>query len=186
MRPLLLSCAILLAGCPAPSSAQKPTSADRAGEAPVRAAPRPRVTDPSAEDYEAPPLPTARVVLVDAFGTPHRVDVEVANTPPSRQRGMMWRKELAAGKGMLFIFPYEGVQSFWMVNTLIPLDMIFIDDTSRVVGVVSNATPLTRDPRSVGIPSRYVLEVPGGWSEANGIAAGASVRFEGTSTIPVR
>lgn len=192
MRPVALLLAALLAGCVSPSSAQEPASdaaaaAPRSDAAPKRASPgRVATSDPSAEDWEGPPLQRARVVITDAFGAPHRVDVEVANTPDLRQRGMMWRRGLDPGKGMLFAFPYQVVQSFWMVNTFIPLDMLFIDDANRVVGVVERAEPHTRSSRTVGIPSRYVLEVPGGWCEQQGIRAGAMVKFEGLSAIPVR
>jgi len=198
MRVLVLLLAGLLAGCPGSSSAQKsapqapaPASSVKpsapSGAVPARApGSRATLTDPSAEDWVGPPLPLARVVITDAFGAPHRVEVEVAHTPELRQRGLMWRKSLASGKGMLFIFPYEVVQSFWMVNTFIPLDLLFIDDAHRVVGVVERAEPHTRTSRTVGIPSRYVLEVPGGWCEQKGIRAGARVTFEGLATIPIR
>src|SRR5262249_641458 len=77
----------------------------------------------------------------DVFGGAHRITVEIADTGALRTRGLMWRTELPEGTGMLFIFPSEVVQSFWMRNTLIPLDMLFIDKRGRVVGVVQAAEP---------------------------------------------
>jgi uncharacterized membrane protein (UPF0127 family) len=91
----------------------------------------------------------------------------------------MWRSALPEGTGMLFIFPTEAVQSFWMRNTLIPLDMVFIDHRLRVVGVVQWAEPHTLNSRTVGKPSVYVLEVPGGWTARNGVRAGSTVDLEG-------
>jgi uncharacterized protein len=142
--------------------------------------------DVAAEDYVMPALPRAYVRLKDAYGGVKRVAVEVAATEESRTRGLMWRKALPAGQGMLFIFPDEEVRGFWMRNTLIPLDMLFITTEGRVVGIIENAEPRTLVNRSVGIPSQYVLEVPGGWCQANGIVRGAAAEFEGTSAIPVQ
>lgn len=145
-----------------------------------------RPSDPTAQDYQLPPLPRARVVLKDAYGGSHPVDAEVAASGISRQRGMMWRTELAPGKGMLFIFPDEEVHSFWMKNTLIPLDMIFIGKDRRIAGIVQQATPRTTASRSVDKPSLYVLEVPGGWAEKAGIQPGSAVEMEGISGISVQ
>jgi len=87
---------------------------------------------------------------------------------------------------MLFVFDVEEVQSFWMRNTLIPLDMIFIagppsGEGAEVVGIVHGAPPHSTQLRSVGQPSRFVLEVPGGWSRANGLADGAQVYFDASA-----
>jgi len=142
-----------------------------------------RRNDPTAQDYQLPPLPRARVVLKDAYGGSHPVDAEIAATGISRERGLMWRTELAPGKGMLFIFPGEEVHSFWMKNTLIPLDLIFIGKDRRIAGIVHQATPRTTAPRSVNKPSVYVLEVPGGWAEKAGIQSGSTVEMEGISGI---
>ena len=90
----------------------------------------------------------------------------------------MQREQLAPDAGMLFLFDETEDHSFWMKDTLIPLDMIFVDEGGRVVGVVERAEPLTLSPREVGAPSRYVLEVNGGWAAAHGVAAGDRVRFE--------
>lgn len=169
---LLGAALLLMLACQAPEAQGKP---------PI-SSPQ---TDVTAKDYVMPPLPRAFVRLHDAFGGVHRVEVEVAATRDARTRGMMWRTELAAGKGMLFLFPEEEVQSFWMRNTLIPLDMIFITTGMKVAGIVERAEPRTLTARSVGAPSQYVLEVPGGWSQSVGVTRGSTVEFEGVSSIQI-
>ncbi len=143
-----------------------------------------RRVDWDAEDFPMPTLPKGRVVIPGAGGA-HAVDVEVAATPLARARGLMWRRQLEEGQGMLFIFPDEAVQSFWMKNTLIPLDMAFITSAGAVVGVVENAEPRTLISRTVGRPSRYVLEVPGGWSRKVGLKEGITVQLVGVVGMPV-
>jgi uncharacterized protein len=104
------------------------------------------------------------------------VVVEIASTPGEVERGLMYRKSLDDGRGMLFVFQDEVVHSFWMKNTLIPLDIMFIardgPGAGRIVGIAENTTPLSEAPISVGKPSTYVLEVPGGWSKRVGVKAG--------------
>lgn len=141
----------------------------------ARAAP----PDPSAERWDGPPADQGQLVVHDAFGGAHRLTVEIADTAPLRTRGLMWRSQLPDGTGMLFIFPTEVVQSFWMRNTRIPLDMLFVDRSGKVVGVVQWAEPQTLNSRTVGRPSLYVLEVPAGWTSRNGVKAGARVELEG-------
>jgi uncharacterized membrane protein (UPF0127 family) len=116
-------------------------------------------------------------VVVESGGKAHAVAVELAADPAARERGLMFRQELPEGRGMLFVFEEEEEHSFWMKNTLIPLDLIFVSGEGRVVGVVSRAEPLSLAPRTGG-RCRSVLEVPGGWAEARGVAPGDRVRFE--------
>jgi uncharacterized membrane protein (UPF0127 family) len=125
-----------------------------------------------------PSGPAPRVVVETAAGDRHAVAVEIARTDEQRQKGLMHRRSLADDAGMLFLFDEAADHGFWMVNTFIPLDMIFIDDDGRVVGIVERAEPHTRVARSVGAPSRYVLEVNGGWARARGVRPGDRVRFE--------
>jgi len=129
------------------------------------------------------PAPGGPHVLIESAGKTHVVLVEVADDDAKRQRGLMFRHELADGRGMIFVFDGESEHSFWMKDTLIPLDMIFIDSQGRVTGIVARAEPLTLEPRNGG-PSRYVLEVPGGWAAKHGVKAGDKVRIEGLPRRP--
>ena len=119
------------------------------------------------------------VVLHTVDGAAVRVRVEVMNTAPGRAQGMMYRRDLAADGGMLFVFPRDAAQRFWMKNTLIPLDMLFIDRDRRVIGIVANAKPLSEQPVGPDQPVRYVLEVNGGFATQQRITAGATVEFIG-------
>jgi uncharacterized membrane protein (UPF0127 family) len=135
--------------------------------------PVPRMDIPSRYD-----LATGVAVVVTPGGE-RRFKVELAVKEHERQRGLMYRDRLGDDEGMLFLFEEMGPLSFWMKNTWIPLDMLFIDDDLTVVGIVENAEPMTTTPRSPGGNSRFVLEVKGGLSSQLGMAAGQKVRFEG-------
>ena len=111
------------------------------------------------------------------------VDVEVVATEAKIQKGLMFRQHLALDAGMLFLMGREHTWSFWMRNTLIPLDMIFIGKDMTIAGIVENAQPLSESLRQVDRPSLYVLEVNGGWTRQHGVTAGAQVRFE---NVPIR
>ncbi len=117
-------------------------------------------------------------VVLESGGKSHVVKVELADTDLKRERGLMFRKELPDGQGMLFLFDEEREHTFWMKDTLIPLDMIFVDAAGRVTTIVANARPLTLEPRTGG-PARMVLEVPGGWARAHDVRLGDRMRVEG-------
>jgi len=123
--------------------------------------------------------PPARVVLQSPSGRVSAVAVEVMRSAPEQERGLMFREKLGPDDGMLFVFTESADHAFWMKNTLLPLDMIFIDERREVVGIVERATPLSTEPRSVGRPSRFVLEVNGGFAAAHEVRVGDRVRFEG-------
>ena len=135
-------------------------------------------TDITAEDFVMPALPKGKVVLEDKLGGHHRVDVEIAHTLASRTRGMMWRTQVSDEQGMLFIFRGNRPLSFWMKNTLIPLDMIFIAEDKKIVGFVERAEPKTLSPRSVGMPAAYVLEVRSGYVRDHALKIGTKVEME--------
>lgn len=126
---------------------------------------------------QPPALPLARVVLEPETGASVEVEVEVAHENWSRERGLMFRRSMPRDHGMLFVFEEMELQSFWMRNTFLRLDILFIDEQYRVVGIVEDATPLTRDSQAVDAESRYVLEVHAGFARRHGIGPGTRARF---------
>ena len=108
-------------------------------------------------------------------GAPLEVAVEIANTDRERERGLMYRKQLGEGRGMLFSFEEERVLTFWMHNTCIPLDMIFIARDGTIVGIEESTPTMSDETFSPGCPASYVLEVDAGWARAHGVVAGAKV-----------
>lgn len=105
-----------------------------------------------------------------------RFNVEVADDGEERAQGLMFREKMARSSGMLFIYPAPQRASFWMKNTLIPLDMIFTDGSGRVTRVHSNAVPGDLTPIDGGEGVVAVLEINGGLAARMGIAPGAELR----------
>ena len=99
-----------------------------------------------------------------------RFFVELATTHSERSRGLMFRRSMQPGWGMLFIYEDERPRSFWMKNTYIPLDMVFLDRRGEVVSVIEGADPLTLEPRRSEGAARYVLELQAGVASTEGIA----------------
>jgi hypothetical protein len=127
-----------------------------------------------------------RVVVSTQSGREYAIRVEIADTPAKREMGLQYRNDLGDDQGMLFLFPAEEVLTFWMKNTPIPLDMLYIGSDMKIVGIVHDAVPFSLTARSVGAPSRFVLEIKGGLAKRLGIEAGDSVRFEGVSPEGIR
>ncbi|SDZ35293.1 hypothetical protein SAMN05444004_11167 [Jannaschia faecimaris] len=105
-----------------------------------------------------------------------RFRVELALTPQEQARGLMYRETMPRGAGMLFVYPREANVAFWMRNTLIPLDMIFVDASGVIVRVHDNAVPLDETPIPAGAPTLAVLEINGGMAGKIGIDAGDELR----------
>ncbi|MBL8681348.1 MAG: DUF192 domain-containing protein [Myxococcales bacterium] len=137
---------------------------------------QPQLT-PATDRPATPELSGPHVVLRPTGHPAVTVRVEVARTHDSRMQGLMNRTQLGANDGMIFVFPESEQQTFWMRNTFLPLDMIFIKSDRRVLGVVHNATPMTDDPRQVEGVSQYVLEVNAGFAARHHIDAGTAVEF---------
>jgi uncharacterized membrane protein (UPF0127 family) len=116
----------------------------------------------------------------DASKLSPRICLDIAATTGQREKGLMFVKagELAPDQGMIFVFDQEQENAFWMKNTYIPLDMIFIDSGFKVVGIVENAEPLTLDQRKVDAKSKYVVEVLGGKSSEWGLNVGTKLKLE--------
>lgn len=119
------------------------------------------------------------LTLLAPTGQHLELQVEIADTPEERSRGLMFRTELPEGRGMLFIFEEQQVRSFWMKNTVIPLDILFFDAGGRLVSIAT-MEPCMEDPclpyPSVG-EAQYALEVPAGFVERHGIVEGWSGRW---------
>jgi hypothetical protein len=105
-----------------------------------------------------------------------RFSVEVADDEAERGRGLMFREALAPSAGMLFVYESPRRARFWMKNTLIPLDMIFLDAAGVVTRVHADAVPLDETPIDGGPGVRFVLEIGGGLAARLGIAPGAELR----------
>lgn len=135
---------------------------------------------PQAQQEAAP-----RVIFPDEFV----VRVEIAAEDELRARGLMFRDHLLPGTGMLFFFPSDGDYPFWMKNTIIPLDMIWIDANRKIVHIAHEAQPCKVEncpnypPNAI---ARYVLEVAGGVAKQHGLKAGDMLQFEATENVIVR
>ena len=116
----------------------------------------------------------ATIEIISGSGV-HAFAVELATNDAERERGLMYRKELPDGQGMLFDFQRDQPVAFWMHNTYIPLDMMFIRGDGRIARIEENAKPESDDLIPSGSPVRAVLEVIGGSSRRLGIKAGDRV-----------
>jgi uncharacterized protein len=123
-------------------------------------------------------VPRGRVVFPDGTA----VAVEIADTDPVRTRGLMFRTELAPHEGMIFVFGSAGFYPFWMKNTLIPLDMIWLDARGRIVSIAASVPPCKADPCPSYAPdgdALYVVEVVSGFARSHGLKKGHEVKLEG-------
>ncbi len=118
------------------------------------------------------------LVIMTAQGPKH-FEVELATTPEQEEQGLMYRQRLAPDAGMLFDFGDTAPRAFWMKNTLIPLDMLFIAADGRVVDIHERAVPLSEDVIPSRIPARAVLELNGGTVSRLGIEPGDIVHYKG-------
>ncbi len=105
------------------------------------------------------------------------VKAEVASDDASRMQGLMFRKDLGKNEGMIFLFPEANRSPFWMHNTYIPLDIIFINSDRQVVDIAENATPLSDELIQPSALYQYTLEVRGGFSKEHKIKVGDKVGF---------
>ena len=164
----------------APGSSGKAPQANAACVVPMAEEPARRA--PNAlhcpADPDGPPE-SARgyVEFTDAPGSP-RLEVELARTEPEKERGLMYRTKLPEAQGMLFVWNNEEPRTFWMHNTCIPLDMMFIARDGTITGILEQVPTLNDAPRGVPCPAAYVLEVNAGWSRAHGVKPGTKVHVE--------
>ena len=145
--------------------------------------PTPHVADAGTA---SPPLEVVlpRAILPDGA----TVDLELATTPEETTTGLMFRPSLPADRGMLLLWSEERYATIWMMNVLIPLDIVFLDDAGEVIEVVVDARPCAAEPCprfTPNGPSRAVLELAAGSAAAHGITIGERIAFERVSGYPV-
>ncbi len=106
------------------------------------------------------------------------IAIEVADDDYERETGLMYRKDMESDQGMLFIFEGEAPRGFYMKNTLIPLDLIFLDSDQKVVSISRNARPEDLETIPSGVPAQYVLEIKAGLADRWNIQEGDSISFK--------
>ncbi|MCK7612002.1 DUF192 domain-containing protein [Roseibium sediminicola] len=114
-------------------------------------------------------------LFVFSGDTEHRFEVEIAATDRQRSMGLMFREEMPADHGMLFLFEGEGQRYFWMKNTPLPLDIIYIGANGKIVSIAADTEPFSLDAIPSDGPAQYVLEVNAGIAKKLGITAGDRV-----------
>ena len=123
-------------------------------------------------------LPLGKITFLDATGSP-QVDVELARDDASRERGLMYRRSMPESRGMLFSWQDERVRNFWMHNTCIPLDMLYVTQEGIIAGILEQVPTLNDAPRGVQCPVAHVLELNAGWARAHGVKPGMKLKIEG-------
>ncbi len=177
---------------PAPASELQATQVSGSGSPAISAKPPPRRCMIPLQDRPAPKarpadrcpeaanpgpnLPKAQVRFVGAPGKPS-VEVEVAEHPGHRERGLMFRTKMGADQGMIFSWPGESQRSFWMRNTCLPLDMLFIAADGYIVGALEQVPVMNEAPRSIPCPAMHVLEVNAGYLRKHGVRPGQLVEI---------
>jgi len=139
-------------------------------------------------DVDSQPLPTPIAMPRAAFPDGFTIDLELAVTAEEISSGLMFRPSLPESRGMLFLFEQPRQPSFWMKNTLIPLDLVFLDGGGAVVDVIANVQPCAADPcpnYPPSSPCQAVLEINAGSAAAHDIEVGATLQFERVPGYPV-
>jgi uncharacterized protein len=125
---------------------------------------------------QQPPLPKEPLTILTKGG-PRKFMVEVTRTEEQREEGLMFRRSMPLDQGMLFDFKEPMITQMWMKNTLIPLDMLFVDAHGRIVNIAANTVPKSLATISAAAPVRVVIELNGGVARTLGIKPGDRVEF---------
>ncbi|ADU14465.1 protein of unknown function DUF192 [Asticcacaulis excentricus CB 48] len=134
-----------------------------------------------------PKPPEREALQVLSAGTSHAFQVEIADDEQERETGLMNRDNLPTGQGMLFLFPDARERAFWMKNTHIPLDIIYISKSGEVISIQKNTMPMNETPLHSFGPAAAVLEINGGKADVLGIKPGDRIThrfFEGKGPMP--
>ena len=157
--------------------------ADHDEAAPVADAPAPSATPESSAPAAAPAATSSGITKegVVAFlrggQQLRKIDVEIAENDAERAKGLMFRPYLSDSVGMLFVFEYATPQSFWMKNTMISLDIIYVDSGKKIVSIQKNAKPYSEESLPSYGEAQYVVEVNGGYCDKYGVKVGDAIAF---------
>lgn len=175
MKWAVIACAAtLVAACSrTPEEPARPASPEATQSAPKPSKPATCPTDPEG----GPPMLPVHTLSVRESGA--QFSAELVFKPNDTARGLMYRTQMADDHGMLFKLTRK-VQRFWMHNTCLSLDMLFVDDDGGIVGILENVPPLNEESRSIGKPTTYVLELLGGASSKYGVQAGQHLEIPAT------
>jgi len=133
----------------------------------------------SARAAENPPQFARDTMIIQTQKGEEKYNIQLAISESEQEYGLMQRKELAKNSGMLFIANPERVMKMWMKNTLIPLDMLFIDNAGRIIYIAQNTKPNSLDIISAGeVKSKAVLEISGGQAEKQSIKIGDKIIYK--------
>ena len=139
---------------------------------------------PAAAQSTLQSFPTDRLSIETADGQRLDFEVELALTPEQRAQGLMFRRDLPERGGMLFVYGKEWDVSMWMKNTVIPLDMLFIEGDGRIVAIAERTVPQSLETISSGRMVTGVLELNGGTAARLGIRPGDRVRHSAFTSVP--
>ena len=118
------------------------------------------------------------LTFTDSLNNPiTKIDIEIADNDDDRQNGLMYRKSMETNQGMLFIFPLQEMQSFWMRNTLLPLDMIFVNADKKIITIHKNTKILSDQSYASTEPAQYVVEVCAGFSDKYSLKPGDKINW---------
>ncbi len=138
----------------------------------------PTSTDSVTEETEYKFMKEGSLTFTDSLNNPiTKIDMEIADTDFDRQLGLMYRKSMEMDQGMLFIFPVQEMQSFWMRNTFIPLDMIFVNSDKKIVTIHKNTQILSDQSYASTEPAQYVVEVVAGFTDKFSIKVGDKINW---------
>ncbi len=106
------------------------------------------------------------------------IDIEIADDDASRMQGLMYRDSMAETQGMLFVFPDQAERSFWMENTILPLDIIYVNAQNRIITIQKNTVPYSRDSIPSNGPAKYVVEVNAGFCDRHLVRVGDHIEWK--------
>ncbi len=138
----------------------------------------PTKTDQSTEETEYKFMKEGSLTFTDSLNNSiTKIDLEIADTDFDRQLGLMFRKSMETNQGMLFIFPVQETLSFWMRNTYLPLDMIFVNADKKIVTIHKNTKTLSDQSYASTEPAKYVVEVVAGFTDKFSVKVGDKINW---------